>query len=116
MRATAGVNVLEGVGIAEAPRGVLIHHCRVDEQGAIQWANLIIATGLSNLAVSQSVKQVAERYLDGCQLTEGMLNRVQGVVRAFDPCLSCAMQALGLPPLEIRLLSPAGKVLYAVKA
>jgi NAD-reducing hydrogenase large subunit len=115
VRATAGVNALEGVGIAEAPRGVLIHHYRVDEQGAIRWANLIIATGHNNLAISQSVKQVAERYLDGRQLTEGMLNRVQAVVRAFDPCLSCSTHALGLPPLEIRLLSPAGEVLDAVK-
>ncbi len=115
VRATAGVNALEGVGIAEAPRGVLIHHYRVDEQGAIRWANLIIATGHNNLAIRQSVKQVAERYLDGRQLTEGMLNRVQAVVRAFDPCLSCSTHALGLPPLEIRLLSAAGEVLHAVK-
>ena len=56
VRATAGVNALEGVGIAEAPRGVLIHHYKVDEKGAILWANLIIATGHNNLAINQSIE------------------------------------------------------------
>ena len=62
VRATAGVNALEGVGIAEAPRGTLIHHYKVNEDGAIIWANLIVATGHNNLAISRSVDQVARRY------------------------------------------------------
>ena len=45
VRANASVNALEGVGIIEAPRGTLIHHYKVDENGAIVWANLIVATG-----------------------------------------------------------------------
>ena len=43
----------------EAPRGTLIHHYKVDEDGAIIWANLIVATGHNNLAINASVKQVA---------------------------------------------------------
>ena len=39
----------------EAPRGVLIHHYKVDENGAIVWANLIVATGHNNLAMNRSV-------------------------------------------------------------
>src|SRR3974377_2057575 len=42
---SASLNNLEGVGCCEAPRGTLIHHYRVDEQGLITFANLIIATG-----------------------------------------------------------------------
>jgi NAD-reducing hydrogenase large subunit len=41
VRAHAEVNALEGVGMIEAPRGVLIHHYKVDESGAIRWANQI---------------------------------------------------------------------------
>ena len=59
MRARAAVNALEGVGIAEAPRGILIHHYKVNESGAITWANLIVATGHNNLAIGRSVDQVA---------------------------------------------------------
>jgi NAD-reducing hydrogenase large subunit len=89
-RATAGVNALEGVGIIEAPRGTLIHHYRVNEEGAITWANLIVATGHNNLAIGRSVQQVSEHFIDGNKLNEGMLNRVSAVVRAYDPCLSCS--------------------------
>ena len=115
VRATAGVNALEGVGIAEAPRGTLIHHYKVDEQGAILWANLIIATGHNNLAINRSIKQVAEHFVDGNQLKEGMLNRVSAVVRAYDPCLSCSTHAIGVPAMLIELRSPHGELLDQIQ-
>ena len=114
VRATAGVNALEGVGMIEAPRGTLIHHYRVNEEGAMIWANLIVATGHNNLAIGRSVQQVAEHYVDGTKLTEGMLNRVSAVVRAYDPCLSCSTHADGSLAMTIRLLDPQGKLLDEV--
>jgi NAD-reducing hydrogenase large subunit len=116
VRAFAGVNSLEGVGIAEAPRGVLIHHYKVDEKGAMTWANLIVATGHNNLAIGNGVEQVAKHFVDGKKLKEGMLNRVQALVRAYDPCLSCSTHALGTYPLQIQLVSPAGEVLDELRA
>jgi NAD-reducing hydrogenase large subunit len=116
VRATAGVNSLEGVGIAEAPRGTLIHHYKVNESGAMVWANLIVATGHNNLAINQSIKQVAENFVDGNQLKEGMLNRVQAVVRAFDPCLSCSTHAFGQPALQVELLGPDGTLLDELRS
>lgn len=110
VRATAGVNALEGVGMIEAPRGTLIHHYKVNEEGAITWANLIVATGHNNLAIGRSVKQVAEHFIDGTKLSEGMLNRVSAVVRAYDPCLSCSTHAFGLPAVHIQLLDSTGNV------
>jgi NAD-reducing hydrogenase large subunit len=110
VRATAGVNALEGIGIAEAPRGTLIHHYKVNEDGAITWANLIVATGHNNLAIGHSVDQVARRYIDGAKMQEGMLNRVSAVVRAYDPCLSCSTHAAGQYPLDIQLVNAAGAV------
>jgi NAD-reducing hydrogenase large subunit len=112
VRATAGVNSLEGVGMIEAPRGVLIHHYKVNQEGAITWANLIVATGHNNLAMGQSVKQVATEYVRGDKLEEGMLNRVSAVVRAYDPCLSCSTHADGTIAMQVRLLSPNGKLLH----
>jgi NAD-reducing hydrogenase large subunit len=111
VRARAGVNALEGVGMAEAPRGTLIHHYKVDEKGAIVWANLIVATGHNNLAMNRSIRQVSEHFVDGNRLQEGMLNRVSAVVRAYDPCLSCSTHALGIPDLHIRLLGAGGATL-----
>jgi NAD-reducing hydrogenase large subunit len=111
VRARAEVNALEGVGIIEAPRGVLIHHYKVDESGAIRWANLIVATGHNNLAIGRSVEQVAKRFVHGNRLEEGMLNRVSAVVRAFDPCLSCSTHAGGLAPMRIQLVGAEGELL-----
>ena len=44
----------------------------VDENGAMKWANLIVATGHNNLAINKSIQQVAERFVDGNQFQEGM--------------------------------------------
>jgi NAD-reducing hydrogenase large subunit len=109
--AKAFVNNDEGVGVAEAPRGTLIHHYAVDPQGMILWANMIIATEHNNLAYNKAVTQVAKKYVNGKRLQEGMLNRVEAVIRAFDPCLSCATHAVGQMPLEVQLIDSEGKLI-----
>jgi NAD-reducing hydrogenase large subunit len=95
----------------EAPRGTLIHHYKVDENGAIRWANLIVATGHNNQAISRGVRQVSEHFVRGEHIQEGMLNRVSALVRAYDPCLSCSTHALGAPALEISLVNSKGTLL-----
>jgi len=111
VRATGGVNSLEGVGMIEAPRGTLIHHYKVNEQGGITWANLIVATGHNNLAMGRGIQQVSEHFIDGNKLQEGMLNRVSAVVRAYDPCLSCSTHALGEIALRVQLMGANGELL-----
>lgn len=111
VRARARPNRFEGVGIVEAPRGTLIHHYKIDRNGQMTWANLIVATGHNNLAISRGVKQVAERFVDGTKLREGMLNRCEALVRCFDPCLSCATHALGQMALIVELRDAQGQVL-----
>jgi NAD-reducing hydrogenase large subunit len=114
VRATAGVNRLEGAGQAEAPRGVLHHHYKVDENGKITWANLVIATGQNNNAMNRGVLQAARSYIKDGKFSEGILNRVEAVVRTFDPCLSCSTHAFGQMPLEISLLSAEGELMDRV--
>lgn len=110
VRAVAGVNRLEGTGQAEAPRGTLHHHYKVDENGLITWANLVIATGQNNNAMNRGVLQAAKEYVRDGKFAEGALNRVEAVVRTFDPCLSCSTHAFGQMPLELTLLSDQGEV------
>jgi NAD-reducing hydrogenase large subunit len=110
VRASAGVNRLEGAGQAEAPRGTLNHHYKVDENGLITWANLVIATGQNNNAMNRGVLQVAKQYVKDRKFSEGAMNRVEAVVRTFDPCLSCSTHAYGQMPLVLTLLSADGKV------
>jgi NAD-reducing hydrogenase large subunit len=110
VRAHGDVNSLEGVGMSEAPRGTLIHHYKVDEQGLITWANMIIASGHNNLAMNRSVLQVARQYVNGKKLNQGMLNRVEAVIRAYDPCLACSTHALGQMAMQVQLVAPDGEV------
>lgn len=104
-----GERAFEGVGVIEAPRGTLIHHYRVDDNDLVTMANLIVSTTHNNQAMNTAVREVARRYLDGRELTEGLLNHIEVAIRAFDPCLSCATHALGRMPLEVTLTDAEGR-------
>lgn len=104
VRARARGNQNEGIGVSEAPRGTLIHHYKVDDHCQITWVNLVIATGHNNLAMNKGILQAAKHFVNGNKLQEGALNRVEAVIRCFDPCLSCATHALGKMPLHLELV------------
>jgi NAD-reducing hydrogenase large subunit len=115
VRSQAGVNQLYAVGVSEAPRGTLFHEYEVDEDGILKRVNLIIATGQNNLAMNRTVRQIAECYVDKSSLHEGILNRIEHGVRAYDPCLSCSTHAVGQMPLHIQLIDARGNVIDQVK-
>jgi NAD-reducing hydrogenase large subunit len=98
----------EGVGVIEAPRGTLFHHYQVGDDDLVTMANLIVSTTNNNQAMNTAVREVAKQYLDGQEITEGLLNHIEVAIRAFDPCLSCATHALGKMPLELILVDAAG--------
>ncbi|MCU0241251.1 MAG: Ni/Fe hydrogenase subunit alpha [Vicinamibacteria bacterium] len=111
VRALARRNRFEGVGVSEAPRGTLFHHYKVREGGLITWVNMVIATGQNNLAMNQTVQQIARQYVNGKYISEGMLNRVEAGIRAYDPCLSCSTHAYGDMPLHVELVGADGQIL-----
>ena len=110
VRAVAGVNRLEGAGQIEAPRGTLVHNYKVDDYGIITWANLVVATGHNNKAMNNGVLQSAKAYVKDGKFTEGALNRIEAVIRTYDPCLSCSTHAFGQMPLVVSLVKPDGEV------
>ncbi len=114
LRADAGINSLRGVGVSEAPRGTLFHDYTVDRDGLLKKVNLIVATGQNNLAMNQTVAQIARHYIRGDKIPEPMLNRVEHGIRCYDPCLSCSTHAVGQMPLHIRLIGPDGTVLNEI--
>ena len=105
----------QGVGVIEAPRGTLIHHYWVNSYGQISKANLIVATGHNNYAMSKAVDDVAKTYVHGPDISEGMLNRVEHAIRAHDPCLSCSTHAVGSMPMEVSVYDPHGNLLRVIK-
>ncbi len=114
LRADAGINNLRGVGVSEAPRGTLFHDYTVDRTGLLQKVNLIVATGQNNLAMNQTVAQIARHYVRGHAIPESMLNRVEHGIRCYDPCLSCSTHAVGQMPLRVQIIAPDGTVLNEV--
>jgi len=101
MKPTAEIRT--GIGVIEAPRGTLFHHYEVNQDDIVTRANLIVSTTNNNQAMNESIRQVANRYLSGKELTPELLNQIEVAIRAYDPCLSCATHAVGKMPLEIEL-------------
>jgi NAD-reducing hydrogenase large subunit len=108
VRSHSSVNEPIGIGVSEAPRGTLFHEYEVTENGILKRVNLIIATGQNNLAMNRTVKQIAQAYVNGSGLSEGVLNRIEHGIRLYDPCLSCSTHAVGHMPLRVQLISPEG--------
>ena len=111
---TQGVRQRRGVGMIEAPRGTLIHDYEVGDDDLVTRCNLIVSTTHNNQAMNEAVRSVARQYLNGHEITEGLLNHIEVAIRAYDPCLSCATHALGQMPLEVTLLGADGTVLHQV--
>ena len=101
-----------GIGIIEAPRGTLTHHYEVDDKGMIVRCNLIVSTTHNNDAMNEAVRWVADKVISREKtITEGMLNQVEVAIRAYDPCLSCATQAMGKMPLKAELYDHEGSLI-----
>jgi len=115
IRITADPSREQGVGVIEAPRGTLIHHYQVDSYGAIRKVNLIVATGHNNIAMNRSVEGVAKEYIHGGEVREGFLNRVEGAIRCYDPCLSCSTHALGQMPLLVQIVDRDQRLVTEIK-
>lgn len=104
-----------GVGVIEAPRGTVFHDYHCDETGKLTKVNLIIATGHNNWAMSKSVELTAKEFIDGNNLKEGILNRVEAAIRCYDPCLSCSTHAVGQMPLVIEIFDHHGNKIKHVR-
>ena len=112
IRVTGDPTHREGIGVIEAPRGTLIHHYQVDRYGTLEQVNLIVATGHNNLAINRSITAVAMAYVKNDEVKEGLLNRVEGAIRCYDPCLSCATHALGRMPMTVSIFDAQGKHIH----
>lgn len=85
----------EGVGIVEAPRGTLIHHYKTDDDGLVSKANIIVSTVQNNPAMEMGIQKVAKDYIKpGVEVDDKIFNLMEMVIRAYDPCLSCATHSM----------------------
>lgn len=79
----------QGIGVLEAPRGVVVHSYLVN-RGYIERMRLLVATQFNNAYINLLIRDLAERHLDGDKLSQKGERLIGRCVRLFDPCLSCA--------------------------
>lgn len=108
-------NYNEGIGCTEAPRGTLFHHYKTDDTGKLINVNLLIATGQNNPSMNRSVLEVAQQYVKGADIKEGMLNRVESAIRCYDPCLSCSTHAIGSMPMIVEVMDVTGNIVKRIE-
>lgn len=83
-----------GVGIVEAPRGILYHRYATDSHGIVTDASVIAPTTQNALAIEKSADAAARERL-ACksysEVTREDMDSIESVVRAYDPCISCSV-------------------------
>jgi sulfhydrogenase subunit alpha len=81
-----------GCGITEAPRGILYHRYRLDDEGLICEAQIVPPTSQNQKSMEADLAQFAGRFLD---LPDAELTwRLEQALRNYDPCISCATHCL----------------------
>jgi coenzyme F420-reducing hydrogenase alpha subunit len=83
-----------GAGAAEVPRGVLFHEYTVDDDGRITDANLIIPTGQNLKNIEEDMRAFVPRLLEQELSREEITLKLEMLVRAYDPCISCSTHFL----------------------
>lgn len=78
-----------GIGAVEAPRGILYHDYTFDERGCIVKANVITPTAQNAANMEKDYRVAAERLIG--EPDEKIVNALEIIARAYDPCISCSV-------------------------
>jgi coenzyme F420-reducing hydrogenase alpha subunit len=105
----------KGIGIVEAPRGTLAHEYVLTKYGKLKSMKLIIPTQINNAAINLNVKDAAAEFIREGEIKQGLLNRIEMVIRAYDPCIKCAARSVG-ENLQVEIRSFDGKLLKVLSS
>lgn len=83
-----------GVGAVEAPRGTLFHEYHYDDRGICQWANHLIPTAQNLATLGADMHEMVS--LTGDFDEDFITERLEMLVRAYDPCISCSTHRIKL--------------------
>jgi len=81
----------EGVGVVEAPRGILYHYYRTDKDGKIEKADCVIPTSQNHANIYYDLRSFVEKLIAQERGEEEIEHLAQMLVRAYDPCISCSV-------------------------
>lgn len=77
-----------GIGIVEAPRGLLYHDYTINDEGIVEKANCLIPTAQNLRCIEDDLRAFVPSVLD--EPKERIARGVESLVRAYDPCISCS--------------------------
>jgi F420-non-reducing hydrogenase large subunit len=103
----------KGVGVVEAPRGTLAHEYVLDNDGRLEQLKLMIPTQINNLAINLNVKDAATEFIRNGEIKPGLLNRIEMITRAYDPCIKCATRQTG-EKLKVEIRDHKGRLVTAL--
>ncbi|MFO7928337.1 MAG: Ni/Fe hydrogenase subunit alpha [Candidatus Humimicrobiaceae bacterium] len=83
-----------GVGVVEAPRGLLIHDYTYDSEGKIEKANLIIPTNQNYANIEKDMQALVPTVIDKSE--DEIKLACEMLIRAYDPCISCSTHFLNV--------------------
>lgn len=81
-----------GIAAIEAPRGALIHSYTFDERGCCIAADIVTPTAMNQAAMERDLFALARAK--ECEGEEAMAHALEILVRAYDPCISCAVHLI----------------------
>jgi F420-non-reducing hydrogenase large subunit len=99
-----------GLSVIEAPRGTLAHEYALTEDGKLETMKLVIPTQVNNAAINLNVKDAATEFIQQSEIKPGLLNRIEMVIRAYDPCIKCATRTAN-QSLRVELRNQKGDLL-----
>ncbi|GAH15027.1 unnamed protein product [marine sediment metagenome] len=92
------INKSWGVGVVEAPRGLLVHEYKFNDDGMIESANCIIPTAQNLANIEADMRKLVPEILD--RPKEEITLLLEMLVRAYDPCISCSTHMLKVDFIE----------------
>jgi sulfhydrogenase subunit alpha len=87
-----------GVGVIEAPRGILYHMAEVDDKGIITDYDVIVPTAQNQINIENDLKKYFNENLDKDR--EVLKVEAEKIIRSYDPCMSCATNFLTIEWIE----------------
>lgn len=83
-----------GIGVIEAPRGTLYYKLEINRDGTVKKGEIIVPTGQNQIVMERAIYELVQRLLDSGAPKDKIIEEVEKLIRAFDPCMSCASHFL----------------------
>ncbi|MDD5109739.1 MAG: nickel-dependent hydrogenase large subunit [Patescibacteria group bacterium] len=82
-----------GVGVIEAPRGTLYHEVGIGADGVVTHGEIVVPTGQNQINIEEDVHRLVQDLLPHVT-REILTHEIEKLIRAYDPCMSCASHFL----------------------